>query len=73
MSLADESWWLDFPQSAQQAIKAYRVNTGDQQPISGVIGIDSLTLQSLLRVLGPLPIPQFNLTVTADDVIARNS
>jgi len=71
MSLADASWWLDFPTSAQQAIQIYQVNTGDQTPIQGVLGIDSYTLEALLGVIGPLTIPQFGVTVTADDVIRQ--
>ncbi len=71
MSLADVSWWLDFPTSAQQAMEVYQVNTRDPEPIDGVIGIDSYTIQALLGVMGPLAVQQFDVTVTAADVIRQ--
>lgn len=68
MSLADASWWPDFPTAAKNAIEIYRVNSGDEERIDGVIGINFLTLETLLEVLGPITVEKYGETVTADDV-----
>ncbi len=68
MGLAEASWWPDFPTSAQKAIEIYRSTSGSVQQIDGVIGINFLTLEKLLQVLGPITIAKYGETVTADDV-----
>lgn len=68
MGLAEASWWPDFPSAASNAINIYRVNSGRDQPIDGVIGVNLLTLEELLRVLGPVTVPEYGVTVTHENV-----
>lgn len=71
MGLAEASWWPDFPTAAKNAIEIYRVNSGDQRTIDGVIGINFLTLEKLLEVLGPVTVDLYGETVTNETVTSR--
>ena len=68
MGLAEASWWPDFPTAAENAIEIYRTNSGNQKPIDGVIGVNFLTLEKLMEVLGPITVEQYDVTVTSQDV-----
>ncbi|MCJ7509368.1 MAG: DUF4012 domain-containing protein [Dehalococcoidia bacterium] len=71
MGLAEASWWPDFPTAAQNAIEIYHTNSGTQKPIDGVIGVNFLTLEKLLEVLGPMTVEEYDTTVTSQDVIEQ--
>jgi len=70
MGLGEASWWPDFPTAAREAIRLYREESGDQGPIDGVVGINFLTLERLLEVLGPVPIERYEVTVDSENVTA---
>ena len=65
--LADANWAADFPQSAQQALELYQIETGDTD-IDGVIAITTYALDRLLEVVGPVEVPQYDVTVKPGDV-----
>ena len=71
MGLAEASWWPDFPTAAKNAIEIYRVNSGDQRTIDGVLGINFLTLEKLLEVLGPVTVDRYEETVTSETVTSQ--
>lgn len=71
MGLAEASWWPDFPTAAQKAIEIYRTNAGSEMPIDGVIGLNFLTLEKLLEVLGPITVEEYETTVTSEDVTEK--
>jgi hypothetical protein len=71
MGLAEASWWPDFPTAAQNAIEIYHTNSGGQEPIDGVIGVNFLTLEKLLEVLGPMTVEKYDVTVTSQDVTEK--
>jgi hypothetical protein len=71
MGLAEASWWPDFPTAAQNAIEIYHTNSGTQEPIDGVIGVNFLTLEKLLEVLGPMTVEEYDVTVTSQDVTEK--
>ncbi|MFQ5471759.1 MAG: DUF4012 domain-containing protein, partial [Dehalococcoidia bacterium] len=71
MGLAEASWWPDFPTAAQMAIEIYRVNSNDHRTIDGVMGINFLTLEKLLEVLGPVTVEVYNETVSSETVTNR--
>jgi len=71
MGLAEASWWPDFPTAAQNAIEIYHTNSGTQEPIDGVIGVNFLTLEKLLEVLGPMTVEEYDATVTSQDIIEK--
>ncbi|GAF87144.1 unnamed protein product, partial [marine sediment metagenome] len=71
MGLAEASWWPDFPTAAQNAIEIYHTNSGTEEPIDGVIGVNFLTLEKLLEVLGPITVEEYDATVTSQDVTEK--
>jgi hypothetical protein len=68
MGLGEASWWPDFPTVAEQAIELYRRETGSNEPIDGVIGINFLTLEKLLEVTGPVTVEEYGVTVDSQNV-----
>jgi hypothetical protein len=68
MGLGEASWWPDFPTVAEKAIELYRRETGSEEPIDGVIGINFLTLAKLLEVTGPVTVEEYGVTVDSQNV-----
>lgn len=56
----------DFPTFAGLASKLYQQDTGTR--IDAVVAITPVVIADLLRATGPLTVPQFNVTVTADNL-----
>ncbi len=50
----DSNWSPDFPESAQQFEKFYKLEGGDLQNIDGVIAVTPTFIASLLDVTGPI-------------------
>jgi hypothetical protein len=71
MGLAEASWWPDFPTAAQNAVEIYHTNSGTDGPIDGVIGLNILTLEKLLEVLGPVSVEEYEATVTSETVLEK--
>ena len=63
----DANWSPDYPTSAEVLAALYQMDMGEE--VAGVIAIDSYFAQLLLAALGPIPVPQYNATVTADNII----
>jgi hypothetical protein len=70
-------YWLnmnltpDFPSAARAALDTYRLGEGPR--LDGVIAADPFVLQNLLRVTGPVVVPQIGVRVGADNVVAFTS
>lgn len=64
----DANWWPDFPTSAQKISTMFQ-NSGGAS-VDGVIAINAKVLQDLLRVLGPVYLEEYEITITADNVFA---
>lgn len=66
-SLHDSNWFPDFPMSAEKAIFFYEKTGGST--VDGVITLTPTVMQQLLSVTGPIMLPQYGLTVDADNFI----
>jgi hypothetical protein len=64
----DANWYPDFPTSAR-VMEAFWDK--GETPVDGVIALDTYAMQDLLRAVGPLTLPDYSETVTADNVIER--
>ena len=64
-SLHDSNWFPDFPTSAEKAIFFYEKTGGPT--VDGVVVITPTVTQKLLALTGPIALPEYNLTVTADN------
>jgi Protein of unknown function (DUF4012) len=67
--LSDAGWSPDFPTSAAQVLAFYRLATGVQP--AGVIAVDPDALAGVLRVLGPVSVPNYPQQVTAADTLLQ--
>ncbi len=66
-SLHDSNWFPNFPTSAEKAIFFYEKTGGPT--VDGVITLTPTVMQKLLAVIGPIALPQYGLTVDADNFI----
>ena len=63
----DANWWPDFPTTAQKIQWFYQNSWGAST--DGVILITATMMSHLLSVLGPIEMPEYELTVTSDNFI----
>lgn len=63
-SLHDSNWFPDFPTSAEKAMFFYEKTGGPTA--DGVIALTPVVLEQLLRVVGPIDLPDYGITVDAD-------
>lgn len=66
-SLHDSNWFPDFPTSAEKAIFFYEKTGGPT--VDGVVTLTPTVMQKLLRVIGPIALPQYGLVVDAENFI----
>ncbi len=75
--LGEANWYLrdsnfdpDFPTSARRA--EWFIKKSLNLDLDGTIGVNVNTLSSLLRATGPLEVPDYNETITADNLYERS-
>src|SRR6266568_407553 len=67
--LRDSNLSADFPTSAQLAIKQYKLET--RNSVDGVILFTPFLIENILNAIGPLHIPRYNETITAQNLEER--
>lgn len=65
----DSNWDPDFPTSATRAEWFLEKEMGQQ--VDGVIAIDLLPIKNILAHTGPIFLPDYNLTITADNLYEK--
>lgn len=63
----DANWFPDFPTAAKK-IRWFWSKAG-QPTLDGVVAINASVLQKLLTVTGPIEMPEYGKTITADNVL----
>jgi len=63
--LRDSNFDPDFTRDAAQAAQFLQLET--HQKVNGVIAIDTTFLKNLISVVGPVTLPDYNVTVTPDN------
>ncbi len=61
----DANWFADFPTSAKTMAWFYEKSGGPT--IDGVIAVNSALMENLLRLVGPIDLPEYGKTITADN------
>lgn len=61
----DSNWWADFPASAENIKWFYEKSGGPT--VDGVIAINSSFFGKLLVLTGPIALPQYGKTITAEN------
>lgn len=65
--MRDANWAVDFRDTAKQVLDFHQGIYG--KPAHGVIAIDTTVILDLLKLTGPIPFPQYNTTLDADNFI----
>lgn len=63
----DGSWHADFRDTAEMAKWFYDLGENPLSPVDGVIAIDVMGFEYLMRALGSIDVPGYDITVTADN------
>lgn len=63
-SLHDSNWWPDFPTSAEKATFFYEKTGGPT--VDGIITLTPTVIEDLLRLTGPIDMPEYGVTIDAD-------
>lgn len=66
-SMHDSNWFPDFPMSAKKAINFYEKTGGPTA--DGVITFTPALMQKLLKITGPIEMPDYNVTLDADNFV----
>ncbi len=64
----DSNLDADFPTSAQYGEQLYKLEGGAGE-LQGVVAVTPWMVRSALRITGPVDVPEFNETVTADNMV----
>ncbi|NTW13918.1 MAG: DUF4012 domain-containing protein [Candidatus Moranbacteria bacterium] len=64
-SLHDSNWWPDFPTSAEKAISFYEKTGGPT--VDGVVTLTPTVIRDILKITGPIDMPDYGVTVDADN------
>ena len=67
--LRDSNLSADFPTSAQIAINKYKSEVGHQ--VDGVIMFTPFLIEHILQIVGPIQVPGYNDTITAQNIEER--
>lgn len=70
----DANWFFDFPTSAKKVLwflESSKIYSEQNIKFAGAIAINTDILTSILRITGPIELPTYNLTLTADNFLAE--
>jgi hypothetical protein len=63
----DGSWFVDFPATAEMARWYYNAGSNPQSPVDGVIAIDIVGFEYILKVLGSVRMPDYDVVITPNN------
>ncbi len=63
----DGSWYADFPSTADMSMWYYNNGNNPQSPVDGVIAIDIVGFEYLLKALGSVAIAEYGVVVTPEN------
>ncbi len=65
--MRDSAWFIDFPDSARKAMSFFAEEAGYE--VNGVITLNPDIIKGILSVVGPIKMPEYGLTLTADNFL----
>jgi hypothetical protein len=68
-TMHDANWFPDFPASAEKVSSFYEKTGGPT--VDGIISITPTLLQNLLKITGPIEMPEYNTTVDESNFIEQ--
>ncbi|OGM97031.1 MAG: hypothetical protein A2816_01330 [Candidatus Yanofskybacteria bacterium RIFCSPHIGHO2_01_FULL_39_44] len=67
-AMRDVAWFIDFPTSAKKVVEFFEEESG--YGVNGVIALNPDIISHILKVVGPIEMPEYNMTITADNFLA---
>ncbi len=67
-ALRDSNFAVDFPESAGKISELYSLETGKN--IDSIVAMDTTLFTDILRVIGPIEMPEYGKTITADNFLS---
>ena len=67
--MRDAAWFVDFPTSARKVMSFFTEEAGYE--IDGVIALNPDVISHLLKTIGPIEMPEYGLTLTADNFLVN--
>jgi hypothetical protein len=61
------NWWIDFPTSAQRMLAFW--SEAGQQPVDGIIVVDTVVMANLIDVVGPITVPLHKEPFTSENLL----
>ena len=61
----DANWWPDWPTTAKNLMWFYYKSSGPS--VDGVISVTPTVVEGLLNITGPIELPEYKLTISADN------
>ncbi|MCA9364347.1 MAG: DUF4012 domain-containing protein [Candidatus Moranbacteria bacterium] len=68
-SLHDSNWFPHFPLSAQKAMTFYEKTGGST--VDGVIAVTPEVIKDMLKVTGPINMPQYDVVLSAENFVEK--
>lgn len=65
--MRDANWFIDFPTSARKVMEFYRKDGGSA--VDGVITLRPDLIASLLKVTGPISLPEYDVVLTSENFL----
>jgi hypothetical protein len=66
-SMHDANWFADFPTSAQKVAWFYEKTGGPT--VDGVIALTPVVIEQLLKLTGPIEMPEYEVTLTPENFV----
>ena len=66
--MRDANWWPDFPTSAKKIQNLYEKEGG--VTTDGVIAMTPNVFEEILKIIGPIPMPDYDVGLTADNFVS---
>lgn len=65
--MRDAAWFADYPTSARVVEDFYAKESG--QSVDGVIVVNPQIIADMMKIVGPIDMPQYHLTLTSDNIL----
>ncbi len=66
-SMHDANWFADFPTSAEKIAWFYEKTGGPT--VDGIITLTPVVVEKLIKLTGPVPMPEYEMTLDADNFV----
>ncbi|MCA0295785.1 MAG: DUF4012 domain-containing protein [Actinobacteria bacterium] len=71
--LRNANWWIDFPTSGEVITRLWESMEPRQPKLDGIIALDLSTISDLLKVFGPIRVPESKVALTWQNVVEQLS